>query len=192
METDPLRDLLISRTLKRGAFTLVSGARSRVYFNLKATMLRAEGAALCARALLDRIAPLRPDYIGGLEMGAVPLLGTVAAYSHDAGTPLAAIFVRKAAKAHGTALMIEGLDDDGGETLHGKTVLLVDDVATSGLSILKAADQIETAGGRVSHAIVILDREAGARAALAVRGITLDALYTAGDLGVTDADRVPL
>ncbi len=187
-----LRDLLVKRTFKRGEFTLASGKRSRVYFNMKATMMHPPGAALCARLLLKRIAALRPDFLGGLEMGAVPLLGTLAAYSEDAGTPFPAIFVRKAAKTHGTALMIEGLDDDGGETLVGKTVVLVDDVATSGGSVLKAIKQIETAGGRVSDAIVILDRQEGAAELLRAKGVTLHSLLTATDLGVTAADRMPL
>lgn len=187
-----LRDLLVARTLKRGEFTLASGKRSRVYFNMKATMMHPRGAALCAHLLLEKIAPLDPDYMGGLEMGAVPLLGTVAAYSDDAGTPFPAIFVRKVAKTHGTALMIEGLDDDGGETLIGKTVVLVDDVATSGGSVLKAIKQIETAGGRVSDAIVILDRQEGATELLRSKGVTLHSLLTAADLGITDADRAPI
>jgi orotate phosphoribosyltransferase len=187
-----LRDLLVARTLKRGEFTLASGKRSRVYFNMKATMMHPLGAALCARLLLEKIAPLRPDYIGGLEMGAVPLLGTVAAYSQDAGTPIPAIFVRKAAKAHGTALMIEGLDDDGGETLAGKTIVLIDDVATSGGSIVQAIKQIETAGGRVSDSVVIVDRQEGADELLRSKGVTLHSLLTATDLGITEKDRAPL
>ncbi len=184
--------LLRTRTFKRGEFTLVSGKRSRIYFNMKATMMHPQGASLCARLLLAKIAPLKPDYMGGLEMGAVPLLGTVAAYSAEAGQPIPAIFVRKAAKAHGTSLMIEGLDDSGGETLAGKSVILVDDVATSGGSIVKAIDEILAAGGKVTDAIVILDREQGATEFLRDHGITLHALFTATDLGVTDADRAPL
>ena len=184
--------LLRTRTFKRGEFTLVSGKRSRIYFNMKATMMHPQGASLCARLLLAKIAPLKPDYMGGLEMGAVPLLGTVAAYSADEGQPIPAIFVRKAAKAHGTSLMIEGLDDSGGETLAGKSVILVDDVATSGGSIVKAIDEIVSAGGTVTDAIVILDREQGATEFLRDHGITLHALFTATDLGVTDADRAPL
>ncbi len=181
--------LLAARTFRRGNFTLVSGKKSRIYFNMKATMMHPHGASLCARLLLDRIAPLAPDYIGGLEMGAVPLLGTVSAYSADAGQPIPSIFVRKAAKAHGTSLMIEGLAD--GDSLDGKSVMLVDDVATSGGSVLKAIEEIVAAGGRCSDAIVILDREEGAAAFLADHGITLHALFTASDLGVTDLDRTP-
>lgn len=187
-----LRDLLATRTFKRGEFTLASGKRSRIYFNMKATMMHPKGAALCGRLLLGKILPLEPDYMGGLEMGAVPLLGTVAAYSDDAKAPIPAIFVRKAAKAHGTALMIEGLDDENGETLNGKTVILVDDVATSGGSVLKAIGQIEAAGGKVTDAIVILDRQEGATELLRDHGVALHSLFTAAELGVTDADRAPL
>jgi len=102
------------------------------------------------------------------------------------------VFVRKAAKAHGTSLMVEGLDDAGGETLQDKNVVLIDDVATSGGSILKAADQIAAAGGVMTDAIVILDREQGATEMLGERGITLHTLFTASDLGVTAEDRQPI
>lgn len=191
-DREALRTLLATRTLKRGDFLLVSGKRSRIYFNMKATMMTPEGAAQCARGLLSVLQGLEADYVAGLEMGAVPLLGGIAALSWDVGRPIGAVFVRKAAKAHGTSLMVEGLDDSGGETLQGKHVVLIDDVATSGGSILKAAEQIEAAGGIMKDAIVILDREQGADANLAERGITLHALFTATDLGVTEADKLPL
>ncbi|MGN6817843.1 MAG: orotate phosphoribosyltransferase [Sphingomonas sp.] len=191
-DRDALRTLLATRTLKRGDFLLVSGKRSRIYFNMKATMMTPEGAAQCARGLLSVLDGLDADYVAGLEMGAVPLLGGIAALSWDVGRPIGAVFVRKAAKAHGTSLMVEGLDDTGGESLAGKHVVLIDDVATSGGSILKAAEQIEAAGGIMTDAIVILDREQGADANLKERGITLHALFTATDLGVTEADKQPL
>jgi len=191
-DREALRTLLATRTLKRGDFLLVSGKRSRIYFNMKATMMTPEGAAQCARGLLSVLDGLDADYVAGLEMGAVPLLGGIAALSWDVGRPIGAVFVRKAAKAHGTSLMVEGLDDSGGETLQGKHVVLIDDVATSGGSILKAAEQIEAAGGIMKDAIVILDREQGADANLAARRITLHALFTATDLGVTEADKQPL
>ena len=119
-DRDALRALLATRTFKRGDFLLVSGKRSRIYFNMKATMMTPEGAAQCARGLLSVLDGLDADYVAGLEMGAVPLLGGIAAASWDAGRPIGAVFVRKAAKAHGTSLMVEGLDDAGGETLAGQ------------------------------------------------------------------------
>lgn len=190
---ETLGTLLATRTFKRGTFTLASGRSSSIYFNVKTTMMHPTGAAQCARGLLALLNEMEVDYIGGLEMGAVPLLSVVAAFSAEAGRPIPSFFVRKAPKPHGTQALIEGMDDTGdgaNETLTGKKVVLIDDVATSGMSILKAVDQIEAAGGSMSEAIVILDREEGAREALAARGIRLQALFTATDLGVTAADRV--
>ncbi len=154
-------------------------------------MMHPQGAALCARGLLEKLVGLRADYIGGLEMGAVPLLSVVSAFSAETNNPLPSFFVRKSPKQHGTQLLIEGMDDISGETLHGKHVVLIDDVATSGGSILRAVAEIASAGGTMSDAIVILDREEGAKAALEEHGITLHSLFTATALGVTAQDREP-
>ena len=186
-----LIELLKSRTFKRGRFTLASGRESRIYFNMKATMMHPRGARLCAEGLLAKLEGLEADYISGLEMGAVPLLGAIAALSDRQGRPIPATFVRKSAKDHGTKVLVEGLDEKGGESLAGKTVVLIDDVATTGNAMVQAAEQIEAAGGRVADAIVIVDREEGATEALAARGMRLHSLVTASDLGVTDEDRQP-
>jgi len=188
-ERQQLVEILRERTLKRGRFRLASGRESRIYFNMKATMMHPRGANLCARGLLRTLETLQFDYVSGLEMGAVPLLGAVAALSHDQDFPVAATFVRKQPKAHGTQLMVEGLEDEGGESLEGKRVVVIDDVATSGGSILKAVDQIVAAGGKVEHAVVLLDREEGAGQMLADKGVVLHALVTASDLGVVAEDR---
>jgi orotate phosphoribosyltransferase len=189
---EQLRHLLATRTFKRGRFTLASGRTSPIYFNVKPTMMHPEGAALCARGLMAILERLEVDYIGGLEMGAVPLLSVVSAFSAGSSRPLPSFFVRKTPKQHGTQAKIDGLDDLGGETLADRRVVMIDDVATSGGSILQAVEEIEKAGGRVRDAIVILDRQEGAVERLAARGITLHWLFTAQDLGVTDADRVLL
>jgi orotate phosphoribosyltransferase len=190
-----LRELLAARTFKRdyeNGFLLASGARSRIFFDVKATMMHPRGAALCAHGLLGILAGLEADYVGGLEMGAVPLLSVIAGFSADGARPIPSFFVRKKAKERGTGMTIEGLDHHGGETLAGKRVVMIDDVATSGGSILQAVDQVEAAGGTMTDAIVVLDRQQGATEKLAARGITLHALFTAAELGVTAADREPL
>ena len=194
-DREKLRTLLATRSFKRNeeqGFLLASGVRSRVYFNLKTTMLHPEGAKQCALGLLDVLDRLDADYVAGLEMGAVPLLSVVAALSADGSRPVAAVFVRKKPKDHGTALMIEGLDELGGESLAGKRVALIDDVATSGGSILQAAAQIKAAGGEVRDAVVIVDRQQGAGAKLAAESLKLHTLFTAADLGVTERDLIPL
>jgi orotate phosphoribosyltransferase len=104
-------------------------------------------------------------------MGAVPVIASIAALSFEDGLPVSTFFVRKQAKDHGTQDLIEGLA--AGESLAGKHVVIIDDVATSGGSIIKAADIARAAGAIVDTALVIIDREEGANEALAAAGIRL-------------------
>src|SRR5215208_1571047 len=104
-----LADIIFKRSFGRGAITLASGRKSDFYFNLKPTMLDAEGAALLAELTLDALQDQHIDYVGGLEMGAVPLAGAIAQLSWIKGHPIAAFFVRKKPKEHGAKLAVEGL-----------------------------------------------------------------------------------
>jgi orotate phosphoribosyltransferase len=166
-----LIDVIKQRSYRRGKFRLASGAESEFYFNLKPTMMAPEGAYLCARALLEKIRSETVDYVGGLEMGAVPVIASLAALSHADGAPVKTFFVRKKPKDHGTQDLLEGLAQ--GETLAGKRVMVIDDVATSGGSIVKAAEVARAAGAVVETALVIIDREEGATEALQKAGIRL-------------------
>ena len=117
-DRDRLRDIIRQRSFReKGAFKLASGRMSTVYFNLKPTMLDPEGARLIGAALAERAAELGGELVGGLEMGAVPLVSAAAAMSAVAGRPVGAVFVRKAAKEHGTQSLIEGLAE--GESSRG-------------------------------------------------------------------------
>ena len=166
-----LVDVIKQRSYRRGHFKLASGAVSEFYFNLKPTMMNPKGAYLCARSLLHILRSEKVDYVGGLEMGAVPVIASIAALSFEDGLPIATFFVRKQAKDHGTQDLVEGLA--AGESLAGKRVIIIDDVATSGGSIIKAADIARAAGATVDTALVIVDREEGASEALAAAGIKL-------------------
>jgi len=166
-----LRDVIRQRSYRRGKFRLASGAESEFYFNLKPTMMSPEGAYLSARALLGKIRGENVDTVGGLEMGAVPVIACIAALSHEDGKPVKTFFVRKKPKDHGTQDLLEGLAP--GETLAGQRVMIVDDVATSGGSIIKAAEVARAAGAVVETALVIIDREEGATEALQKAGIRL-------------------
>jgi orotate phosphoribosyltransferase len=170
-----LFEIIRTRSFKRGHFKLASGRESELYFNLKPTMMSPAGALTSARALLARIWPENPDYVGGLEMGAVPVIAALAALSEAETRPVKSFFVRKQPKGHGTMDLIEGLAAD--ETLEGKRVLVIDDVATSGGSILKAADAVVALGAKVDCALVLIDREEGATEALAPRGIRLLSVF---------------
>ncbi len=171
-----LFDIISRRSLRTGQeFTLASGRRSTVYFNLKPAMLDPEGARLIGAALAEKAAALGADLVGGLEMGAVPLVATAAAMSAVAGRPVAAVFVRKAAKEHGTKSLIEGLAE--GESLAGKRVVVVEDVTTTGGSSLKAVAALREEGARVEHVVTVVDREEGAAASISAEGISLHALF---------------
>ncbi|MGQ7790805.1 orotate phosphoribosyltransferase [Faunimonas sp. B44] len=171
-----LYDLIRSRSFRKGGtFTLVSGRTSTIYFNLKPTMLHPDGARLIGAAVAERAAALGADYVGGLEMGAVPIVCAAAAMSAVAGRPVGAVFVRKDVKAHGTRSLIEGLAE--GETLEGRKVLVVEDVTTTGGSALKAVSSLRHAGAEIDDVLTLVDREEGADEAFVQAGLSLHALY---------------
>jgi orotate phosphoribosyltransferase len=170
-----LFDLIRERSFRRGKFTLASGRESELYFNLKPTMMAPKGALLSARALLARVWAEGAEYVGGLEMGAVPVIAALAAISQSEGRPMKTFFVRKQPKGHGTMDMIEGLAPREG--LASKRVMVIDDVATSGGSILKAVDAVRAAGASVNAALVLIDREEGASEALAAQNLRLLSVF---------------
>jgi len=176
---DELREIIRTRSFRLGKFTLASGRESDLYFNLKPTMMDPRGAHLCARAFLARVLPEEADFVGGLEMGAVPVISALAAISDAEGRPVRTFFVRKEAKGHGTREVVEGLAS--GESLAGKRVLIVDDVATTGGSVVKAIDVARGAGAQVDAALVIVDRQEGAAEALAEHGVRLLSVFTGGE-----------
>lgn len=175
-DREKLQEIIRRRSLRvGGSFKLASGRTSSVYLNLKPTMLDPHGARLIGAALAEKAAALGADYVGGLEMGAVPIVAATAAMSAVAGNPVKAVFVRKQAKDHGTQSLVEGLAE--GESLEGKKVVVVEDVTTTGGSSLKAVVLLRSAGATVEHVVTVVDREEGATEAFAVEGIALDALF---------------
>jgi orotate phosphoribosyltransferase len=173
-----LLEMIRARSMRLGKFTLASGRESDLYLNLKPTMMTARGARLCAEAFLARVPP-GTDYVGGIEMGAVPIIGALAAVSDIAGRPLKTFFVRKAPKDHGTKEVVEGLTS--GESLAGKRVLVTDDVATTGGSVIKAIEAARAAGAIVEDALVLVDRQEGGAENLAALGVRLDSVFVGDD-----------
>jgi orotate phosphoribosyltransferase len=174
-----LADIIFKRSFGRGEITLASGRKSDFYFNLKPTMLDPEGAALLAEMTLDALAADRIDYVGGLEMGAVPIAGAIAQLSFLKGRPIPAIFVRKKPKEHGAKLSVEGLAK--GETLAGKRVVVVEDVTTTGGSAMKAVEAVRDAGGEVVLVFTMVDRDEGATEFFAEQKLPFRSLYRAGE-----------
>jgi orotate phosphoribosyltransferase len=174
-----LAKIIATRSFGRGEITLASGRKSDFYFNLKPTMLDPEGAALLAELSLDALKDDNIDYIGGLEMGAVPIAGAIAQLSWLKGHPIAAFFVRKKPKEHGARLGVEGLAK--GETLKGKRIVIVEDVTTTGGSAIKAVDAVKDAGGEVVMVFTMVDRDEGAAETFKDAGIAFRSLYKAGE-----------
>ena len=174
-----LIEIIRKRSFGRGEITLASGRKSDFYFNLKPTMLDPEGAALLAELTFEALKDDGLDYIGGLEMGAVPLAGAVAQLSWLKGHPIAAFFVRKKPKEHGAKLAVEGLARS--ESLQGKRVVIIEDVTTTGESALKAVDAVRGAGGEVVLVMTMVDREEGAVETFAQAGLAFRWLFRASE-----------
>jgi orotate phosphoribosyltransferase len=162
-EREQLRRLLKAESLIFGDFTLASGKKSTFYFDSKRTTLLSDGAWLTAREILRLIREHRieADAIGGLTLGADPIVCPVAALSHAEGPKLRAFIVRKEAKEHGTGRQIEG------NLPKGSRVIIVDDVVTTAGSTMKAIEAAEGEGHTVVAVICLVDREEGGAAKLA-------------------------
>jgi orotate phosphoribosyltransferase len=152
-----LMELLKEHSLMFGDFTLVSGKKSNFYFDSKRTTLLPEGAYLTAMEILAILQEheIRADAIGGMTLGADPIVCPVAALSHAEGTPLRAFIVRKETKGHGTTRKIEGKLDPGSR------VVVVDDVVTTAGSTLKAIEAVEQEGHEIVAVLCLVDREEG-------------------------------
>ena len=174
-----LKQILLEKSIQRGDFVLTSGKRSNYYLDARLTTLDGEGALCVGMAVLELLKTLNPypKAIGGLTMGADPIVAVVAALSHQqGGPPVAGFLVRKEPKKHGTQQYIEGWHGAAGDP-----VVIVDDVCTTGGSTIKAIEQAQAAGYNVVAAICLVDREEGGREAIE-KLCPFHALFTARDL----------
>jgi orotate phosphoribosyltransferase len=179
-DREQLIALLQRDALARGTFILSSGRKSHYYIDGRKVTLSAAGAALVAVGVLEQLA-LRPEIkaVGGLTLGADPIVGATLALAGSAGLGyLRGFLVRKQSKTHGTGKLVEGPLEPG------SVVAIVDDVATTGDSALEAVRAVEAMNCKVALVIAVLDRLEGAAAAFAERGITFHSLLTIRDLGV--------
>jgi orotate phosphoribosyltransferase len=174
-----LADIVFERSFGRGKVTLASGKESDFYFDMKPSMLHPEGAALIAKAVLAKVASSGATHVGGLEMGAVPITGALCQHSFQAGAPLYGFFVRKQPKGHGAKKLVEGLRR--GETLAGKTIVIVEDVTTTGESAWKAAQACAEEGATIALVVTIVDRQDGAKEFYAAKGVPFAAIFEASE-----------
>jgi orotate phosphoribosyltransferase len=171
-----LLDLFKSRAVAFGDFTLASGKKSSYYINSKKVLFHGEAIALLGDLLYDATADLDFQVIGGLEIGAIPMATAAVLRFQRAGRTLEGFFVRKQAKGHGSQDRVEGRVSDGDR------VVIVDDVLTTGESVVQAIDAVEAIGAKVLRVVCIVDRLQGARERLAAYDFR--PLYTIRDLGI--------
>ncbi len=174
-----LIELFRRRALKFGEFTLASGKKAGYYLDGKQITLHSEGLRLVSEGLLDLLAGVDFQAIGGMSIGADPIIGGVLTAAGATGRELVGFLVRKEAKGHGTQRYIEG------PVQPGMKVVVVDDVVTTGGSSLLAIDRIQEFGCEVVQVAAIIDRMEGGAANFAARDLTLKSLLTIQDFGIT-------
>jgi orotate phosphoribosyltransferase len=164
--SDDLAARIHDRALLTGHFTLRSGATSDVYFD----KYRFEADPALLREIAEGLAPLIPEgteVLAGLELGGVPIATVL---SQVTGIPT--LFVRKEAKSYGTAKLAEG------GPVEGRSIVVVEDVVTSGGQVLLSAADLRGLGATISRVVCVIDREAGGREKLAADDLQLHALFT--------------
>jgi len=162
--------------VKRGEFTLKSGAKSSWFLDTKQTACRPDGIVVVAEALLE-ILPSEVTAIGGLTMGADPVAFGVAAVAATKGRMLRSFSVRKESKDHGVTGRLAGA------LLPEDQVVIVEDTTTRGTSLLEAVEVVRAFGARVVLASVIVDRGTTCGELCAANGVDYHPLLTATDLG---------
>ncbi|CAN5697041.1 orotate phosphoribosyltransferase [soil metagenome] len=172
MNRDELIRRITETALLRGEFTLRSGRKSNFYldkyrFETQPDVLKALGE------LFAKLVGPSVHRIAGAELGAVPL---AAATSLACGKPF--VIIRNQKKDYGTSKLIEGVLEPG------ETVLVVEDVVTSGGQVLEGAKSLEAAGAKIDRIVAVIDRQEGGREAIVGAGYRFESLFTTEDLGV--------
>lgn len=172
-----LRDI----SVELGSFTLSSGRSSSYYIDARKTTMSARGIELIGRIGLRHIRSRgwAPECVGGLTLGADPVAYAVALSSLSEPPAIDAFTVRKASKLHGTKNRIEGC------FRAGQSVVVVEDVVTTGASAIEAIDAVVREGGSVLGVLALIDREEGGREAIEEAGYELETIVSLADLGLS-------
>ncbi len=173
-ELTRLREIIAGQSIRWGKFRLASGAESDVFVDMKMTLLQPEGLSLTSELILRLIEGDQADAIGGLVLGACPIVDAVCLKSYGR-RPIKGFYVRKEAKSRGTRKTIEGPLEPGSK------VVLVEDVTTTGGSALKAVEAVRALGCEARKLVTVVDRGEGAEENLRRHEIELVALFTLAD-----------
>ena len=171
-----LKEILLEKSYREGTFKLSSGLESDFYIDGKQTTLSAEGAYHCGKLIFELIRDndTKIDSVGGMTLGADPLVTAASMVSFLEKSPIPAFIVRKESKGHGTEQYIEGLKN----MPEGCTVALLEDVVTTGGTLLEVIDRVEAQGFKVGLVVTVVDRQEGGAEVLAEKGYPLKAIFT--------------
>lgn len=157
-----LARLLMEKSYREGDFTLASGKKSNYYFDCRVTSLTAEGAYLIGELFNDLVGS-NVVGVAGMTMGADPLVTATSLASRNTiaqrGNVLNALYVRKEPKDHGMGKQVEGVENFDLKSERGRRIAVLEDVVTTGGSLLKACDALEKCGFEIVKCCAILDRE---------------------------------
>jgi len=173
-----LKQILLEKSYREGTFTLTSGRTSDFYIDVKQTALDAEGAFLLGHIIFDMLGNTLTEAVGGMTLGADPLVTAVSIASFMRNAPIPAFIVRKEAKGHGTANYIEGLKN----MPPGCSVALLEDVTTTGGTLLKVIERVKNLGFRIGKVITVVERQEGGMEALSDAGYILRSVFTREEL----------
>ena len=176
-EDERLLEVFKQHGVLHGDFTLSSGLKTSYYFDGRMVTLWPEGAYLIGRKIFHILVAAGAEAVGGMTVGADPIVAAVAVVSHLEGRPIPAFIVRGEVKEHGTQKRIEG------PLKAGSRVAIVDDVITTGGSVLRAIEAVEAEGCRVVKVVVLLDRQQGGADEIRRRGYDFSAILCADSSG---------
>ena len=170
---DPVRLLEDSGALLFGEFTLSSGKKSSYYFDSKKLTMEPAGARFVASQLVDQLDSEGIRYVGGVAYGAIPIVSHIVMLTGLRDErPIRAFYHRKDSKEHGTGSSAEGQFPPAGEA-----VAIVEDVVTTGSSLLQSIGHAEENGYNVTHALTLIDRDEGGREAIEAKGYKFWSLF---------------
>lgn len=175
---EELLKLVKEKAVRKGKHTLSSGKTSNYYIDGKQVTLDPHGILLVAKTILSLLQGTQADAVGGPTLGADPIAAAVALLSSQTGKPLKAFLVRKEEKKHGTQKRIEGPALERGDR-----IVVVEDVVTSGQSVMAAIREVEKLKCRVVKVICLVDREEGAKKLLA--DYNFSPIFTQTELGLS-------
>ncbi len=178
-----LLDLICEVAYKEGDFTLSSGQKSTYYINGKQVTLHAQGALMVARLLFAMLPP-GTVAVGGLTLGADPMVSAVSIVGAYENQPVTPLIIRKEAKGHGTRAYIEGPDLPA-----GSLVTILEDVVTTGASAMQAVERLRAAGYVVSDILALVDRQQGGQALYDDEGLNFQPIFTIDELQAYGRDR---